>query len=211
MHVEPTRRRLAPALAAAGLLGLLASPAAAGAQMAGHGQAPATVAVLNAALYNEQANVIEPSDSAIAVVATEVLRSHLAARLPEGVLPASRVDSTASAPAALAATGGIPCNVKVSCARSVASALGANWVVMTKVAKTSNLIWLLSAQLIRVATGEIVLDDSTELKGAPEQMVRVGVRQFADRVTRALSNGGQATNYPDRDFEARAIAEWPLQ
>jgi hypothetical protein len=68
---------------------------------------------------------------------------------------------------------------------------------MTKVSKTSNLIWLLSAQLIRVETGAIVLDDSTELKGSPTGMVPVGVRQFADRVARTVRAGGHATNYPD--------------
>ena len=67
---------------------------------------------------------------------------------------------------------------------------------MTKVSKTSNLIWLLSAQLIRVSTGDIVLDDSTELKGDPGPMVRIGVRSFADRVTRAVKAGGYVTNFP---------------
>jgi hypothetical protein len=67
---------------------------------------------------------------------------------------------------------------------------------MSKVSKTSNLIWLLSAQLIRLADGTIVLDDSTELKGEPESMVRVGMRQFADRVARTIRAGGVATNYP---------------
>jgi hypothetical protein len=58
--------------------------------------------------------------------------------------------------------------------------------VMAKVSKTSNLIWLLTGQLIDVATGEIVLDDSTELKGDPEPMIRAGVRIFAERVARAV-------------------------
>jgi hypothetical protein len=42
------------------------------------------------------------------------------------------------------------------------------------------------AQLINVPTGEIVLDDSTELKGDPEPMVRAGVRIFAERVERTI-------------------------
>ena len=189
---------------------LLAAPAA-WAQSAIGPEAPsARLAVLSAALYNEQANVIEDADSAKAAVATEVLRASLARQLGDQV-SAAAVDSLATAPAALEATGGIPCNVKVSCARALARSLGAPWAVMTKVSKTSNLIWVLSAQLIRVETGEIVLDDSTELKGEPEGMVRIGVRQFADRVARTVANGGRATNFPDPAFEAQAITNWPIQ
>ena len=40
-------------------------------------------------------------------------------------------------------------------------------MVIAKVSKTSNLIWLFTGQLIHAGTGEIVLDDSTELKGRP--------------------------------------------
>ncbi len=194
------------------LLSLLLAAPAAWAQSAAGFEAPsAKLAALSAALYNEQANVIEEADSAKAAVATEVLRTHLARQLGEQVVSSAVVDSLATAPAALQATGGIPCNVKVSCARSVARKLGAQWVVMTKVSKTSNLIWVLSAQLIRVATGEIILDDSTELKGEPEGMVRIGVRQFADRVARTVADGGRATNFPDPEFEAQAISNWPAQ
>ena len=69
-------------------------------------------------------------------------------------------------------------------------------MVLTKVSKTSNLIWLLSAQLIRVRDSEIILDDSTELKGEPEAMIRVGMRIFADRVARTIREGGVASNFP---------------
>jgi hypothetical protein len=65
--------------------------------------------------------------------------------------------------------------------------LDADWVVMAKVSKTSNLIWLLTGQLINVDTGEIVLDDSTELKGDPEPIIRAGVRIFAERVARTVN------------------------
>jgi hypothetical protein len=107
------------------------------------------------------------------------------------------VDSLALSPAAHELTGGIPCNVKVSCAREVARRAGAPWVVLAKVSKTSNLIWLLTAQLVRVSSGEIILDDSTELKGDPATMVPVGARNFADRVARTVRRGGYATYYPE--------------
>ncbi|HXW96504.1 MAG TPA: DUF2380 domain-containing protein [Gemmatimonadales bacterium] len=159
--------------------------------------ATAPVAALTSALYNDQANLREATDSAKAALATEVLRSRLTEQLGAQLVPYPLIDSLAHSSAALELTGGIPCDVKVACARMVASQAGARWVVMTKVSKTSNLIWLLSAQLIRVSTGEIILDDSTELKGAPEEMVRVGVRIFADRVARTVRTGGHADDFPN--------------
>lgn len=156
----------------------------------------APVAVLIAALYNDQANVREPSDSVQASLATDVIRARLREQLGNQVTAYAVIDSLAATPEALLAAGGVACQVRVDCALSVAARAGARWVVMTKVSKTSNLIWLLSAQLIRVTTGEIVLDDSTELKGDPTPMVRVGVRSFADRVARTVRAGGYATNYP---------------
>jgi hypothetical protein len=158
--------------------------------------ADAPIAVLTTALYNEQANLKEPSDSANADVGTRVLRTRLQDLLGEQVRPFAITDSAATAPEARRLTGGSPCNVKVACALAVARAQGARWVVLTKVSKTSNLIWLLSAQLIRVETGEIILDDSTELKGEPAAMIQVGMRIFADRVIRTVRAGGVATNFP---------------
>lgn len=156
----------------------------------------APVAVLPAVLYNDQANVREATDSGFAALATSVLRARLAEALSSQVVPSPLVDSLETSADARLLAGGPPCRVKVACATWVAARAGARWVVMTKVSKTSNLIWLLSAQLIRVETGTIVLDDSTELKGEPSGMVRVGVRQFADRVARTVRAGGYATNYP---------------
>jgi hypothetical protein len=157
----------------------------------------APVAVLAAALYNDQANVREASDSAMALLATDILRTRLRDRLGDQVVAFDLIDSLAASPTAVELTGGVPCQVKVACARAVATAAGARWVVLAKVSKTSNLIWLLSAQLIRASTGEIILDDSTELKGEPAPMVRVGVRSFADRVVRTVRNGGYATDFPE--------------
>jgi hypothetical protein len=50
--------------------------------------------------------------------------------------------------------------------------------------------------VINLATGTIVLDDSTELKGDPEVMVRSGARIFAERVARTVRAGGVTTNFP---------------
>jgi len=184
------------------LLALLAmsGPGEAAAQVT-HQMGPesptAMVAVFTAALYNEGANVREASDSSRAELATTVLRDRLTDQLGDQLVPFDLVDSIADLPSSRELTGGIPCNVVVSCAREVARRVEAPWVVLSKVSKTSNLIWLLSSQLVRVRTGEIILDDSTELKGDPATMVPVGARNFADRVARTVRRGGFATDYPE--------------
>jgi hypothetical protein len=156
----------------------------------------APVAVFNASLYNEQANVREATDSEQAALATEVVRTRLREQLGDQVLADAAVDSIERTPSSVALAGGVACNVRIACALDVGRSLGARWIVLTKVSKTSNLIWLLSGQLIRVATGEIVLDDSTELKGDPAVMVRIGTRIFADRIVRTVRDGGRTTNFP---------------
>src|SRR6185295_15176477 len=149
----------------------------------------APVAVLPVALYTAQANLQEPSDSSKAALATEVLLPRLQELLGKQLIPADRVTAVAASSEARVRSGNQPCTVIVACARLVGEKLHAPWVVMAKVSKTSNLIWLFTGQLIRVSTGEIVLDDSTELKGDPEKMVRVGTRIFAERVARTVRRG----------------------
>lgn len=156
----------------------------------------APVAVLPVALYTAQANLQEPSDSTKAALATEVLLARLRELLENRLIPEDRVAAVAASPEARARSGDQACNVIVACARLVGNTVRAPWVVMAKVSKTSNLIWLFTGQLIRTSTGEIVLDDSTELKGEPDGMVRVGTRIFAERVARTVQRGGVTTNFP---------------
>lgn len=179
------------------LFALAASSLSAQVPVAGSEAPTAPVAVLSTALYNDQANLRESSDSTKAGLASAALRARVADSLGAQLLPATATDSIEDSPRMVSLAGGLPCNVKVACALAVARHQGARWVVMSKVSKTSNLIWLLSAQLIRVQDGTIILDDSTELKGEPDAMVRIGMRQFADRVTRTIRAGGVATNYPN--------------
>ena len=159
----------------------------------------ARVAVLPASLYNDHANVREASDSAKSGIATAALRERLTELIGPQLAPFGEVDSLAASPAAAALAGGPLCNAQVACARWTARQVGARWAVMAKVSKTSNLIWLLSAQLIRVENGEIILDDSTELKGEPAAMVRLGARIFAERVARTVQSGGYTTNFPPEE------------
>jgi hypothetical protein len=157
----------------------------------------ARVVVLPVALYNAQANLQEASDSSQAALSTQVLTRKLKELLGSQLLAGKEVAVVTVSPKALATTGGQPCNVIVACARLVANTLNAPWVVIAKVSKTSNLIWLFTGQLIHAPTGKIILDDSTELKGETEGMVRAGSRIFAERVARTVRRGGVATNFPN--------------
>jgi hypothetical protein len=157
----------------------------------------ALVVVLPVALYNAQANVQEASDSSQAELSTQVLTAKLLEQLGQQLIAGERVAAAAASPEARATTGKQQCNVIVSCARQVGKALGAPWVVIAKVSKTSNLIWLFTGQLIHVPTGKIILDDTTELKGEPAGMVRAGSKIFAERVARTVRGGGVANNFPN--------------
>ena len=157
----------------------------------------APVAVFPVALYNAQANVQEASDTSQAELSSQVLTATLREQLGGQLIAGERVAVAEGSPAALAAAAKQPCNVIVSCVRQVGKALGVPWVVMAKVSKTSNLIWLFTGQLIHVPTGDIILDDSTELKGETVAMVRAGSRIFAERVARTVRHGGAVTNFPN--------------
>jgi len=154
------------------------------------------VAALEVALYNAQANMQEATDADKAVLATRVLHATLAKLLPGQLADPQAVESAVRSDSALTIARGQGCNVIVACARFAAASVNARWVVLAKVSKTSNLIWLLTAQLVHVPSGAIVLDDSTELKGEPEAMVRAGARIFAERVARTVRAGGVTTNFP---------------
>jgi hypothetical protein len=156
----------------------------------------ARIAALDVALYNAQANVQEPTDADKAVLATRVLHSTLGKLLPGQLAGSGAVRAAVDSGPIAALAGGQPCNVVVACARAVAETVDAPWVVLAKVSKTSNLIWLLTAQLVHAPSGTIVLDDSTELKGEPEAMVRAGSRIFAERVARTVRAGGVANDFP---------------
>jgi len=135
------------------------------------------------------ANAIQPGDTAIAHIATERLRADLGRSATFAVL-----DSVRAADAL--GSGGVPraqCSASVQCARAAAQKAGARWVVTGTVNKVSNLIWYLSAQLIDVASGRLVLDDSFELKGPRDEMVPRGASSFARRIeTAAARQGGEA-------------------
>ncbi|HEU4647948.1 MAG TPA: DUF2380 domain-containing protein [Gemmatimonadales bacterium] len=193
-------RSLAQALGVACIV-TLAVPVAGTAQQQSnsHTLAPgdARVLLLPAAMYNAQANLQESTDSAKAAIATATLDSVLGQALGGQVVSGDAALAELAKPEVARAAGYQPCNVLVSCARAAAKAAATPWVVMVKVSKTSNLIWLLTGQLIYAPTGRVVLDDSTELKGEPDRMVRIGTRIFAERVARTVQAGGAVNNFPN--------------
>lgn len=178
--MHPLLRTALSPLAAA----LIAVPL--GAQSALSPMPARSVAVFSVALYTAGANKQEATDTAWATLGSRVLREKLTELLGPAIIDSGAVDSLGRSAKYRAIAGDQFCNVIVACVRAVGKDLGAAWVVMAKVSKTSNLIWLLTSQLIYVPTGEIVMDDSTELKGDPEPMVRAGVRIFAERVARTI-------------------------
>ena len=142
------------------------------------------IAVLNLRFDGEHANVLEPGDTAVVRAATSRLRAAL--RASDHV---ALVDSGAVAVAVAAAEAdGNPCDN--ACARAVARQLGARWVAKGTVSKTSNLVWILSAQLLDAATGRVVLADGYELKGDAARMAPAGAHVFAQRVERAIREHG---------------------
>jgi hypothetical protein len=182
------------------VLASVLSPGAAHAQTdttAGLEPPTAAAVALSATLYTAQANVRQAGDSSVIRLANDVLFQRLQDLLGDQLVERARATAIATSPEARDTAGGQTCSVIVACARFVGAALHAPWVVMVKISKTSNLIWLLTGQLIHVPTGKIVLDDSTELKGDPEVMVRAGTRIFAERVARTVRDGGVTSNFPN--------------
>jgi uncharacterized protein DUF2380 len=155
----------------------------------GNGPPPA-IAVLNLRFDGERANVLEPGDTAVARAATSRLLATLRASEVVLALDSARVASTVEA----AEADGNPCDR--ACALTVARGLGAAWVTTGTVTKTSNLVWLLSAQLFSVTTGKTVLSDAYELKGDASRIAPAGAHVFAQRVEKAIARARSVSADP---------------
>ena len=148
--------------------------------------------MLDLAFYGKRANELLPNDSAMAMTATAVMRAGLTNKPGITFVDSATVASTVKGPRAMAVVQDVPCNVVVACAREVGKELGADWVVMGKISKTSDLIWIFSGELIDVASGKLVLDDSYELKGIAADMVPKGAEVFARRVAKKVTTPDSA-------------------
>jgi hypothetical protein len=155
-------------------------------------KAPVKVAMLDLAFYGKRANDIFPGDTSMADTATAVMRKALASAPGISFVDAASVAKAAASPTTKAIVQDRPCNVVVACARAVGQELGAKWVVMGKISKTSDLIWIFSGELIDVASGKLVLDDSYELKGIAKDMVPKGAEVFARRVAKKVTTADSA-------------------
>lgn len=155
-------------------------------------QGQVKVVMLDLAFYGKWANDLQPNDSAMALTATAVMRAGLTNKPGITFVDSQTVAKTASGPTAMALVQDVPCNVVVACAREVGKELGADWVVMGKISKTSDLIWIFSGELIDVASGKLVLDDSYELKGIATDMVPKGAEVFARRVAKKVTTADSA-------------------
>lgn len=137
--------------------------------------------MINLRFDGQHANVLQPSDTAVVAAATSKLRATLAASAL-----VTLVDSNLTAAAVAAAEAdGNPCDN--ACAVTVARRLGAGWVAKGTISNLSNLVWLLSADLLDVTTGRALLADSYEIKGEAARMAPVGANLFAQRVEKTLA------------------------
>ena len=137
--------------------------------------------MINLRFDGQHANVLQPSDTAVVAAATSKLRATLAASAL-----VTLVDSNLTAAAVAAAEAdGNPCDN--ACAVAVARRLGAGWVAKGTISNLSNLVWLLSADLLDVTTGRALLADSYEIKGEAARMAPVGANLFAQRVEKTLA------------------------
>lgn len=166
---------------------MIATPAVRAQSGSASGNAPVKVAMLDLAFYGKRANDIFPGDTAMADTATAVMRKNFLNQPGLAFVDAASVAKAVASPAARAVVQDRPCNVVVACARAVGQEVGAKWVVMGKVSKTSDLIWIFSGELIDVASGKLVLDDSYELKGIAHDMVPKGAEVFARRVAKRVT------------------------
>jgi hypothetical protein len=186
---SPASRYVAVCVAALSMAALPALRAQSGSSSVNApASAPVKVAMLDLAFYGKRANDIFPGDTAMADTATAVMRKELASAKGIEFVDAASVAKAADSPASKAIVQDRPCNVVVACARSVGQQLGAKWVVMGKISKTSDLIWIFSGELIDVPSGKLVLDDSYELKGIAKDMVPKGAEVFARRVAKKVTS-----------------------
>jgi hypothetical protein len=155
-------------------------------------KAQVKVVMLDLAFYGKRANDLMPNDSAMAMTATGIMRAGIAGKPGVTFVDSATVAKAASDPKAMALVQDVPCNVVVACAREVGKELGADWVVMGKISKTSDLIWIFSGELINVASGKLILDDSYELKGIASDMVPKGAEVFARRVAKRVTSADSA-------------------
>jgi uncharacterized protein YjbI with pentapeptide repeats len=148
------------------------------------------LALFDVAFYGKGANSLEQGDPQVAVMTDSILRADLDQAGRFQILDSVRLARAF----AEAEAGGVECNT-LDCRRRVSKKAGADWMVTSKLSKTSNLIWYLSGQLTDVTTGRRLLDDEFELKGIAEDIAKGGAHSLARRIVKA-ANSATAVDTP---------------
>jgi uncharacterized protein YjbI with pentapeptide repeats len=169
-----------PAFVMGLLLGVVAFVSTASGQTAGPKDG---LAVFDVAFYGKGANSLEQGDPLVATMTDSILRDDLERSGRFQILDSGRLAKAF----AEAEVGGVECTT-LECRRQVSKKAGANWMVTSKLSKTSNLIWYLSGQLTDVATGRRLLDDEFELKGIAEDIAKGGAHSLARRIVKAAGS-----------------------
>ncbi|MFL5512453.1 MAG: pentapeptide repeat-containing protein [Gemmatimonadales bacterium] len=157
-------------------LATICSPCLARAQ-----QRPEPLTSYPVAFYGKGANSLEKDDPQVAAMTDSILRSDLQASGRFRLIPPEQLSRALSD----TVRSGAEC-VSLECRRAVSRKLGAEWMVTTKLSKTSNLIWYLSGQLSDVRSGRRLLDDEFELKGIAEDIAKGGAHSLARRIVAAV-------------------------
>ena len=144
-------------------------------------QRPEVLTAFPVVFYGKGANSLEKNDPKVAVMTDSILRSDLQASGRFRLIPPEQLSRALSD----TVKTGAEC-VSLECRRAISRKLGAQWMVTTKLSKTSNLIWYLSGQLSEVRSGRRLLDDEFELKGIAEDIAKGGAHSMARRIVAAV-------------------------
>src|SRR3954465_7682212 len=144
-------------------------------------QRPVPLTSYPVVFYGKGANSLEKNDPQVAAMTDSILRSDLQASGSFRLIPPEQLSRALSD----TVKAGAEC-VSLDCRRAVSRKLGAEWMVTTKLSKTSNLIWYLSGQLTDVRNGRRLLDDEFELKGIAEDIAKGGAHSLARRIVAAV-------------------------
>jgi uncharacterized protein YjbI with pentapeptide repeats len=173
-----------------GLLGLILCVSSAVGQTPGPKE---RLALFDVAFYGKGANSLEQGDPLVASMTDSILRADLERSGRFQILDSARLARSFSE----AEAGGVECTT-LDCRRQVSQKAGADWMVTSKLSKTSNLIWYLSGQLTDVRTGRRLLDDEFELKGIAEDIAKGGARSLARRIVNAATSAPTAESSANR-------------
>jgi uncharacterized protein YjbI with pentapeptide repeats len=141
------------------------------------------LAVFPVSFYGKGANSLEAGDAQVARMTDTILQADLGQSGRFGLVERTRILERL----AETESGGLECST-LECRRELSRKLGADWMVTSKLSKTSNLIWYLSGQLTEVSSGRRLLDDEFELKGIAADIAKGGAHSLARRIIRAAES-----------------------